>query len=54
MVRSLVALVLRRVLAWLVRSNEHAKDLEIVVVPVKNPIYLSCLKLPRPLRRLIR
>jgi hypothetical protein len=32
MVRSLVALVLRRVLAWLVRSNEHAKDLEIVVL----------------------
>ena len=31
MVRSLVALVLRRVLAWLVGSNEHAKDLEIVV-----------------------
>jgi putative transposase len=32
MVRSLVALVLRRVLAWLVGSNEHAKDLEIVVL----------------------
>ena len=32
MVRSLVALVLRRVLAWLVWSNEHAKDLEIVVL----------------------
>jgi hypothetical protein len=31
MVRSLKALVLRRVLAWLVWSNEHAKDLEIVV-----------------------
>ena len=36
MVRSLMALVLRRVLAWLVWSNEHVKDLEIVVVPVKN------------------
>jgi putative transposase len=32
MVRSLVALVLRRVLTWLLRSNEHAKDLEIVVL----------------------
>jgi hypothetical protein len=32
MVRSLMALVLRRVLIWLVRSNEHAKDLEIVVL----------------------
>jgi hypothetical protein len=32
MVRSLVTLVLRRVLAWLVWSNEHAKDLEIVVL----------------------
>ena len=32
MVRSLVALVLQRVLAWLVWSNEHAKDLEIVVL----------------------
>jgi putative transposase len=32
MVRSLVALVFRRVLAWLVWSNEHAKDLEIVVL----------------------
>jgi hypothetical protein len=32
MVRSLVALVLRRVLAWLVWSNEHAKDLELVVL----------------------
>jgi putative transposase len=29
MVRSLVALVFRRVLAWLLQSNEHAKDLEI-------------------------
>jgi hypothetical protein len=32
MVRSLMALVLRRVLAWFVWSNEHAKDLEIVVL----------------------
>jgi hypothetical protein len=32
MVRSLMALVLRRVLVWLVWSNEHAKDLEIVVL----------------------
>jgi len=32
MVRSLMALVLRRVLIWLVRSREHAKDLEIVVL----------------------
>jgi putative transposase len=32
MVRSLMALVLRRVLAWLVWGNEHAKDLEIVVL----------------------
>jgi hypothetical protein len=32
MVRSLTALVLRRVLAWLVWSDEHAKDLEIVVL----------------------
>src|SRR5262249_47039135 len=32
MVRSLVALVLRRVLAWFVGSSEHAKDLEIVVL----------------------
>src|SRR5262249_24318332 len=32
MVRSLVTLVLRRVLAWLAWSNEHAKDLEIVVL----------------------
>jgi putative transposase len=31
-VRSLVALVLRRVLTWLMWSNEHAKDLEIVVL----------------------
>jgi hypothetical protein len=31
MVRSLVALVLRRVLTWLVWSNEHAEDLEIAV-----------------------
>ena len=30
--RSLVTLVLRRVLAWLVWSHEHAKDLEIVVL----------------------
>ena len=36
MVRSLMALVLRRVRAWLVWSNEHVKDLEIVVVPVRN------------------
>jgi putative transposase len=28
----MVALVLRRVLAWLAWSNEHAKDLEIVVL----------------------
>jgi putative transposase len=32
MVRSLMALVLRRGLAWLVGSDEHAKDLEIVVL----------------------
>src|SRR5262245_13086298 len=32
MVRSLMALVLRRVLIWLVRSKEHAKDLEVVVL----------------------
>jgi putative transposase len=32
MMRSLVALFLRRVLAWLVWHNEHAKDLEIVVL----------------------
>lgn len=32
MVRSLVALILRRVLTLLVRRNEHAKDLEIVVL----------------------
>src|SRR5262249_59523593 len=32
MVRSVAALVLRRVLAWLVWSDEHAKDLEIVVL----------------------
>jgi hypothetical protein len=32
MVRSLMALVLQRVLAWLVWSDEHAKDLEIVVL----------------------
>ena len=32
MVRSLMVLVLRRVLAWLVWSDEHAKDLEIVVL----------------------
>jgi hypothetical protein len=32
MVRSLMALVLRRVLAWLVWSDEHTKDLEIVVL----------------------
>jgi hypothetical protein len=32
MLRSLMALVLRRVLAWLVWSHEHAKDLEIVVL----------------------
>jgi putative transposase len=32
MVRSLMALVLRRVLAWLAWSNEHVKDLEIVVL----------------------
>jgi hypothetical protein len=38
MVRSLVALVFRRVLAWLVWSNEHAKDLEIVVVAVRKLI----------------
>ena len=30
--RSLVALVFRRVLALLLRSNEDAKDLEIVVL----------------------
>jgi hypothetical protein len=29
---SLVALLLRRVLAWLVGNNKHAKDLEIVVL----------------------
>jgi hypothetical protein len=29
MVRSLMALVLQRVLAWLVWSDEHAKDLEM-------------------------
>jgi hypothetical protein len=32
MVRSLVALVLRRVLVWLGWRHEHAKDLEIVVL----------------------
>src|SRR5215813_6787108 len=32
MVRSLMALVLRRVLSCFVRSREHAKDLEIVVL----------------------
>jgi hypothetical protein len=32
MVRSLVALLLRRVLAWLVGNNKDAKDLEIVVL----------------------
>ena len=32
MVRSLMALVLRRVLAWLVWTDEHAKDVEIVVL----------------------
>src|SRR5262249_28512846 len=32
MVRLLMALVLRRVLIWLVRSREQAKDLEIVVL----------------------
>jgi hypothetical protein len=32
MVRSLMALVLQRVLAWLVWSDEQAKDLEIVVL----------------------
>jgi putative transposase len=32
MVRALMALVLRRVLVWLVWSNEHVKDLEIVVL----------------------
>src|SRR5262249_48285444 len=32
MVRSLMALILRRVLIWLVRRKEHAKDLEIVVL----------------------
>jgi hypothetical protein len=32
MVRALMALVLRRVLAWLVGSDEHVKDLEIVVL----------------------
>jgi hypothetical protein len=32
MVRALMALVLGRVFAWLVWSNEHAKDLEIVVL----------------------
>ena len=32
MVRALMALVLRRVLAWLAWSNEHVKDLEIVVL----------------------
>ena len=32
MVRSLMALVLRGVLAWLAWSSEHAKDLEIVVL----------------------
>jgi hypothetical protein len=32
MVRSLMALVRRRVLAWLVWSDEHAKDVEIVVL----------------------
>jgi putative transposase len=32
MVRSLMALVLRRGLAWLVWSDAHAKELEIVVL----------------------
>jgi putative transposase len=32
MVGSLMALVLRRGLAWLVWSHEHTKDLEIVVL----------------------
>ncbi len=32
MVRSLVALLLRRVLASLVWNDKHAKDLEIVVL----------------------
>jgi hypothetical protein len=32
MMRSLMAFVLQRVLAWLVWSDEHAKDLEIVVL----------------------
>jgi len=46
MVRSLMALVFRRVLAWLVWSDEHAKDLEIVVVPRQNLVraakWLTC------------
>jgi hypothetical protein len=32
MVRTLVTLILRRVLTLLVRRDEHAKDLEIVVL----------------------
>jgi putative transposase len=32
MVRALMALVLRRVLAWFAWTNEHVKDLEIVVL----------------------
>ena len=47
MVRSLVALVLRRVLAWLVWSNEHAKDLEIVVLRHQLPVLRRQVGRPR-------
>src|SRR4029453_3624630 len=46
MVQSLMALVLRRVLAWLVWSDEHAKDLEIVVL--RHPLPVLRRQAPRP------
>src|SRR4029453_12791880 len=47
MVRSLVALLLRRVLASLVWNDKHAKDLEIVVLRHQLPVLRRQVGRPR-------
>ena len=46
MVRSLMALILRRVLTRLSGRNEHAKDLEIVVL--RHPLQVLRRQIGRP------
>jgi hypothetical protein len=47
MVRSLMALVLRRGLAWLVWSDAHAKELEIVVLRHQLQVFRRYVGRPR-------